>query len=112
MAQSPIGPALERIAARFAARLPSRLEQLEAHANALSQETYAPEMEALLVALHELAGTAPPLGYKDLGARAREAEIRLLEIKAMSGPPTDQDLAALRSMALALRETVPATGVQ
>ncbi|MBB4303180.1 HPt (histidine-containing phosphotransfer) domain-containing protein [Rhodobium orientis] len=110
MAATPVSPALKRVATRFAARLPSRFDQLEGCAKALSVESYASEMDALHVSLHEFAGIAPLLGYKELGDRARDAETLILELKARSAPPTREDLAALRSMAMALRNTVPADG--
>ena len=106
MSQPTLSAALQRVAQRFAVRLPARLDELEAEASALSSESPAEEFTNLERALHDLAGTAPTLGYAELGQAARDAEHHVEKVRLEDGPRDAGRLESLAASVRALRETV------
>lgn len=106
MSQPTLSAALQRVAQRFAVRLPDRLDQLEAEATALSMTSSSDEFTSLERALHDLAGTAPTLGFAELGEAARDAEHQVERVRLDDEPYTKERLESLTASVRALRRTV------
>lgn len=105
MTQPTLSEALQRVARRFAERLPDRLDRLEAEAGALSVESPQDKFVELERALHDIAGTAPTLGYYALGQAARDVERRVGDLRLLVEPRSVERLAMLAGAVQALRET-------
>lgn len=106
MTQPTLSSALQRVAERFATRLEGRLDQLEAEAGALSARSAPEAFVNLERALHDIAGTAPTLGYSALGQAARNAEHHVGLVRLEDAPHSAERLALISVSVQALRESV------
>ncbi|PTN39031.1 Hpt domain-containing protein [Desulfonatronum sp. SC1] len=91
-------------------RLASDIPELQNLADALASSSEpAPLLEDLKHALHRMAGSAGTFGFPELGAAARNLEIRIQEWMHPSGTtmPTSQDLLDLQHEVHALRGQIP-----
>ena len=84
-------PGIERIRARFLDMLKDRQSAIAEHALIAWESDVLDEINGNLAGartiLHQIAGTAGSLGFKDLGVRARACEV---EIDAhLNGPDAD-----------------------
>lgn len=96
-------PALARIAERFAARLPERLDAIDAAAAAIDTAAAPDALGDLERLLHDIAGTAPVLGYAGLGAQARATEDLVVALRTGTGRPGVDTVEALFTQVQALR---------
>lgn len=106
MSQPTLSQALQRVANRFAVRLPERLDQLEVDAGSLSARSPEEAFSKLERDLHDLAGTAPTLGYSALGAAARDAERRVGLVRLEDEPRRAERLDMIAASVQALRQSV------
>ncbi|PEQ10492.1 hypothetical protein B2G71_21940 [Novosphingobium sp. PC22D] len=96
-------PALARIAERFSARLPARLDEMDTAAAAVAAGNETGALAELERILHDLAGTAPVLGYDELGALARSGEDMVVCIRVSATRPADESIEKLRAHLRRLR---------
>ncbi len=106
MTHSTLSAALQRVAHRFAVRLPERLDRLEADAEALSSKSSKDEFFNVERALHDLAGTAATLGFAELGVAARDAERRVGDIRLEDERRSADQLAMIVGAVHAVRESI------
>ncbi|MXO66071.1 Hpt domain-containing protein [Altericroceibacterium endophyticum] len=74
MAEEMVSPALARVAARFTSRFPKHRAMLEEVRRDLHGNLPDLPLKEVQSMLHDLAGTAAPLGYPELGNLASDAE--------------------------------------
>ncbi len=76
---SGAGNKFSEAVARYTESLPGKIEKLRSlYSCALEESEFSPQCYAdILAMLHTFSGTAPTLGYTELGAKARDIEQRL-----------------------------------
>lgn len=73
MSEELLSPAMQKVARRFAARLPSKIAEIRV-AMADIRAGDISQLEPLRAILHDFAGASAPVGYAVLGDYARAAE--------------------------------------
>jgi HPt (histidine-containing phosphotransfer) domain-containing protein len=75
--------ALAKLNALFAEKLPARLSEIEAALNQFVQHPQSPESLGLLHRLlHTMSGSAGTFGFDQLGAEARQLDVRIKPLLA------------------------------
>lgn len=92
-----LSPALQRVAERFKSQLPKRLEALSDQAKSLTGLEAEETLIVMERALHDLAGTAPTLGFTDLGRIAREIERDVQQVRLQGCPITASQTGDIQS---------------
>lgn len=100
---APFQDKLTEIRSRFVAALDARGQIVyEAIISIETEENQGAALEAAQMELHKIAGTAAPLGFKELGVFAADFESRISAQLSCS----ELDLIALKTDLLELMETI------
>nr|WP_281421913.1 Hpt domain-containing protein [Stakelama flava] len=94
---------MARIAQRFAARLPERIDAIDAAIDTLSTGAASETPGDLERMLHDMAGTAPILGYEVLGTMARRGEDMIAARRSSAGNANHESTQALLDQLRQLR---------
>ena len=105
MAQTSSATGLSRLAERFAAQLPERLDALEEVTRKISVGSDNSEAIASIEHIvHNFSGSAPVFGYTELGAHAMQAEDLVIAMGKGETPSDENTLGQLKTMIFQLRE--------
>lgn len=104
MASIETSAALQRIAARFAERLPERLDGIDRLIALWCSDSSTSQLDEIITTCHDLAGTAPTLGYPDLGVAAQQLEALALDVRRQAAGSSEENISILTGGIRALRD--------
>ncbi|WP_300379111.1 Hpt domain-containing protein [Henriciella sp.] len=105
MAQTSSATGLSRLAERFAAQLPERLDALEEVTRKISVGSdNSKAIASIEHIVHNFSGSAPVFGYTELGAHAMQAEDLVIAMSKGETPSDENTLGQLKTMIFQLRE--------
>ena len=94
-------PSIMRVAERFAARLPTKISEMEEAAAALARDARSEDAMTIERALHDIAGVASTLGFAPLGEAARRVEV---VAQALRNGTAEINAASIEALQTGIRE--------